>query len=126
MKFRKLTRLRESSSPTVIQNAQHHDTSLGHRAIDGSPGTPELIIPDSTVLTAVEDYKVIRVTNTTGALAFLYIGTAADDPGALSITNAIALEPNKAEHFFLGKFEDDSESVHVKASAASVQIVVFE
>lgn len=127
MAYKKVARLKESSSPTVIQNSQHHDTSLSQKCSVGSPGTPELIIADSTVLTPIKDYATIRVTNTTASVAFIFIGQESDAPGgAPTIADGLALPPNSSENIFIGKLEDDSESVHVKASAATVQVVVFE
>lgn len=117
-----------SRNPTAIANQQNDDKSLSARNQSGTPGTYNQIISTAhTTPALVPDYSCLRVCNTTGAVIYLAIDALASLPGgAPDITNGMAIPPNHTENVFVGKLFDPKQSTYVKASAAGLQIVVFE
>ena len=116
-----------ASSPSTIHNNEHHDPSGSRKVIDGSPATPDVIISDSTVETPVEDYAVLRVTNTTAGTLYLYVGKESNVPaGAPVITDGIAFTAGQSEMIFCGASDDEKESIVTKASAIGLQVIVMK
>jgi len=120
----KLGLIKNARSPGSIFNSQHHDPSSSERSMNGSAGTISVVIPDSTVETAIPPNSVIRVCNTTGATAFIYIGEEGTVPGSIDALSSYAIPPNSAENFFCGISRDPSKSIVIKASVIGVQVIV--
>lgn len=115
-----------ASSPSSIQNAEHHDRSQSKRAIDGTPGTPTEILADSTTKQPVPDLSILRVTNTDTATQFLAIAADADIPvGDPDITDGYALPPNSVTHIYIGQLAT-KESTFIKSSDTAVQVIILE
>ena len=113
-----------SRSPSSIANSEHNDTVGACKEISGSSLAIDKILPDaSTTAQSVGDCALIRVYNNTGSVQFIWAGDEGDEPGTADITNSVALAPNSVENFFLPPSSDDSKSVVVKTSAATVQVV---
>lgn len=112
----------QARSPGSIVNAQHHDLTGSQKSMNGSPATLNAIIADSTVLTSLEDFEILRVVNTTGATAFFWHGRRDQDPGALTAANAFALPAGHVEVFLCGATDDVMQSMACKASVSGVQV----
>ena len=116
-----------ASSPSTIANNEHHDPSGAQKNLDGSPGTIDFIIPDSTVKTAVEPYAVLRVSNTTAGTLYLFTGKDSDAPaGAPTVLTGLAFPAGLTEMVFCGASDDEKESIVCKASAIGLQIIVMK
>jgi len=111
-----------ASSPSSIANMEHHDPSGSQKNLDGSAATVKAIHSDAVEHT-IEDFAVLRVANTTNAVAYLWVGEAGSSPGAPAITNAIAIMPETSEMIFCGAFDDSQKSVAFKASIAGLQVI---
>lgn len=119
--------LKRSKNPSAIANDEHDDKSLSARNLSGSPGTANAIISTAATAQLVPAYGILRVMNTSATVQYLFIGIGADIPaGTPDITNGLAIAPNSYECFFLGTPLSMIESVWIKASANTVQVVVFE
>lgn len=118
---------KSSRNPTAIANLEHDDKSLSARNQSGTPGTYSQIISNAATAQKVPDYAVLRICNTSGSTQFLAIGASAEMPGgAPDISNGMAIPAGHCENVFLGKLEDDLQSIFIKASDNGVQVVVFE
>ncbi len=114
-------------SPGSIQNEQHHDDSAAQRSGNGVIASIERIIATSTTKTAIQDNQPLWVCNTAAATAFVFVGKDNDCPaGTPDITNGMAIPPNTGLLMFPGKSDDDAQSIVVKTSAATVQVVVLK
>lgn len=114
-------------SPGSIQNEQHHDDTAIQRSGNGMPASMERILSDSTVKTPIQDNQPLWVSNTAAAWAYVFVGKDVDCPaGAPSITTGMGIAPNSSVLMFSGKSDDDQQSIVVKASAATVQVVVLK
>lgn len=118
--------LKTARSPGSIHNMQHHDQSGSEKSIKGFPGTIREVLADSTVLTALENYALIRVCNTSASTAFIWTGPADQAPMTVDVTNGFALPPNSCDVIYLGQSSDPKISMAVKASASAVQVVVLD
>lgn len=114
-------------SPGSIQNEQHHDDTAIQRSGNGMPASMDRILADSTVKTAIQDNQPLWVSNTSASWQYVFVGKDADCPaGAPSITTGMGIAPNTSVLMFSGKSDDDQQSIVVKASAATVQVVVLK
>jgi hypothetical protein len=115
-----------ASSPASIANNEHHDPSGSKKVIDGSAATIREIIADSTTKTPLEDYAVLRVTNTTGAVEYLFVGKDSDAPaGVPTILNGMAFPAGHSEMVFCGVADDNKESIVCKASVVGLQVIIM-
>lgn len=114
-------------SPGSIANEQHHDDSASQRSANGVPASIDRILADSTVKTPIQDNQMLIVNNTAAAWAYVFVGKDADCPGsAPTISNGIGVPPNSQTLMISGKSDDAQQSIVVKASAATVQVVVLK
>jgi hypothetical protein len=118
--------LKTSRSPGSITNMQHHDQSGSEKSFNGTAGTIRKIVAVSTTLEPLENFALLRVCNTAGALGYVWIGPADQVPGTVDATTGFALPANSVENFFVGQSSDPKISMAVKTSAASVQVAVLD
>ena len=111
-------------SPGSIANSQHHDPSRAERDISGSPATPLAIFND-VVEHALHPNAVLRVFNTAATVGFVYVGPA-PAPVTVDATNGLALTPQFYENLYCGVSDDPKISIVVKASVATIQLVVMK
>jgi len=114
-------------SPGSIQNEQAHDDCAVQRSGNGMIASMERIIATSTAKTAIQDNQPLMVNNTANAWAYVFVGKDSDCPaGAPDITTGMGVPPNSSVLMFPGKSDDDQQSIVVKTSAATVQVVVLK
>ena len=114
-------------SPGSIQNEQHHDDSASQRSGNGMIASMDQIIATSTTKTPIQDNQPLRISNTSGTWQYVFVGKEVDCPaGAPDITTGMGIAPNTSELWFPGKSDDDQQSIVVKTSAATVQVVVLK
>lgn len=114
-------------SPGSITNEQAHDDTATQRSGNGMPASMERIIGTSTTKTAIQDNQPLWASNTTGTWAYIFVGKDSDCPaGAPDITTGMGIAPNSSLLMFSGKSDDDAQSIVVKTSAATVQVVVLK
>lgn len=114
-------------SPGSIINDQAHDDSASQKSGNGVIASIERIIVTSTTKTAIQDNQPLWVVNTATATAFVFVGKDNDCPaGAPDITTGMAIPPNTGLLMFPGKSDDNVQSIVVKTSAATVQVVVLK
>jgi hypothetical protein len=114
-------------SPNSIVNEQNHDDTASQRSANGVPASIDQIISPSTAKTAITDNQMLIVSNTSASWNYVFVGKDSDCPlGAPDITNGIGVPPNSQTLFICGKSDDPNESIVVKASNATVQIVVVK
>lgn len=110
-------------SPSGIENAEHHDLSFSKKVNDTTPGCVEVIFND-TAEHATKPSQLVRFANTAASVAYVWIGEAGSSPTP-GITNALALPPNSVMMVVMPNLVSD-KSPAFKASAATVQAIVFE
>lgn len=114
-------------SPGSIVNEQAHDDTATQRSGNGIPASISLILADSTVKTPIQDNQPLLINNTANAWAYVFVGKDSDCPaGAPAITTGMGVPPNAQVLMFPGKSDDGLQSIVVKASAATVQVVVLK
>lgn len=113
-------------NPSAIANMEFNDGAKAQKCLIGTAGDVESIIADSTAQTIIGDEAVLRIANTSAAVAYVFVGKASLVPGTLDITTALAVMPNTSEVFFCGVSDDEKDSMVVKSSAAAVQIAILK
>lgn len=114
-------------SPGSIANEQHHDDTASQRSGNGMIASMERIIATSTTKTPIQDNQPLKISNTSASWQYVFVGKDADCPaGAPDITTGMGIAPNTSELWFPGKSDDPQQSIVVKTSAATVQVVVLK
>lgn len=114
-------------SPGSIVNEQHHDDTAAQRSGNGMIASMDRIIATSTTKTAIQDNQPLKISNTSASWQYVFVGKDVDCPaGTPDITNGMGIAPNTSELWFPGKSDDDQQSIVVKTSAATVQVVVLK
>jgi len=114
-------------SPSAIANEQNHDDTAVQRSGNGMPASIDRIIATSTTKEPIQDNQPLWVSNTAVVWAYVFVGKDIDCPaGAPSITTGMGIAPNSSVLMFSGKSDDDQQSIVVKTSAATVQVVVLK
>lgn len=112
-----------AKSPSGIENSEHHDHSWSRKVSNIVPGAIEVITTD-TAEHATNPGQLVRFTNTAATVAFVWIGEAGTSPTP-TIANALAVEPNSSIMVPMPCLVNQKSPAY-KASAATVQAVVFE
>ena len=120
------TRTRKKvASPGSIANREHLDGPGCGKETDGS-ARPIGFIADPTLDgNVLEDDSVLRVANTTGALAFIWIGPASLAPVAVDATNGLAMPADHVERFYVGLAADVKDR-HVVKTSAAMQVAILD
>lgn len=117
-------------NPGSIANDEHNDASGAQRSADGDILCIERIIPAAEHNAAagadVPQRGTLRLANTAGTWAFVYIGEQDSVPGTLDITTAMALAPNSSLMLYTGISTSDMLSLKIRTSAATVQVIVMK
>lgn len=113
-------------SPGSIVNAQHHDATGSEKDISGSPIAIKKVIADSTVVTPVDDFAIVRYMNRNSTPEYLWVGPINQVPATVNATNGIALTPLFHEVAYLPASKDSKISIALKSSSSQVHIVIME
>lgn len=119
----------KSRNPSSMANDEHNDASGAQRSGNGDIVAVERIVPaaEATVAVNVPQRGTLRVANTAGTWAYLYVGDAVNlPPGAPDITNGVAIPPNSATMIYTGIPSSAMQSLQAKASAGTLQIVIMQ
>lgn len=117
-----------SRNPGSIANDEHNDAAGANRSANGDILCIERVIPaaEATVAANVPERGTLRIANTAGAWAFVYVGEEGTMPVSLDITNSMAVAPNSTSMLFTGVSTSDMKSLQIKVSAATVQVIVMK
>ena len=114
-------------SPGSIQNEQNHDDSATQRSGNGVIASIDHILTTSTTKAPIQDNQPLWVSNTSATWQYVFVGKDVDCPaGAPDITTGLGVAPNTSVLMFPGKSDDDQQSIVVKTSAATVQVVILK
>lgn len=114
-----------AKSPSAVDNSEHNDLSWSKKVSDTTPGAIASILNDTSEHAALAG-QLVRFTNTTGSIAFIWVGESGTAPGTPDVTNSLALPPNGVMMIVMPCPIDDKKSPAFKCSATTVQAVVFE
>jgi hypothetical protein len=116
-----------AKNPATIANDEHSDACHAARDMEGHSAAIKEIVTTSTTKKPVADFALLRVVNTNAAVQFIYIGKDSAAPaGAPDITNGLALPPNESIMLYCPATDDIKDSIVVKTSHATVQVIIME
>lgn len=119
--------LRKSArSPGSIQNEQHHDPTAAQRSTNGVLGAIDRVLANSTTKEPIQDNQPIWAVNTSGSVAYIFIGKDNLCPVTVDATNGLAIPAGQGLLLFSDRSDDDQQSIVVKTSASSVHVTVLK
>ena len=115
-----------AKSPSSIANAEHHDKSGSSKGINVVPGSLDAIVGNSAVETAVSPNAMVRFFNTTGAVAYVWVGVEGSAPVTVDITNGYALGASQELIIAFAQPDNPAKAAAFKTSASGVQAALIE
>lgn len=117
-----------SRNPGSIANDEHNDASGANRSGNGDIAAIDQIIADASGAAGVDvpQRGTVRVSNMANAWAFVSITDHDAVPGTVDASTGLAIAPNSTVQLFTGLSSSDMKSLKLRASAATVQVVIMK
>lgn len=116
----------KARNPGSIANDEHNDAAGANRSGNGDIAAIDQIIANATAGVNVPERGTVRVANMANAWAFVSITDHDAVPGTVDASTGIALAPNSTTQLFTGISSSEMKSLVLKASAATVQVVIMQ